>query len=60
MRPPKVKSTELTSLRMVAGNEKKYSTVVDNGVVKVWVGYGWLETRPANDHDYEIFPEVER
>ena len=32
-----VKASELSKLRMAAGNEKKYDTVIHNGEVKDWV-----------------------
>lgn len=49
---------ELTAMRMVAGNEKKYSIVVDGGVVKEWVGFGWIEIGRASDTDRAVFPVV--
>jgi len=45
---------------MVAGNETKYKIVIDNGVLKEWVGFGWLELRKTNSQDLKRFPVVER
>jgi len=56
----KVKASELSKFRMVAGNEKKYSAVIDNGVLKEWVAIGWIDLRKATQEDYEKFPVVER
>jgi hypothetical protein len=53
-----VKASELSKLRMAAGNEKKYDTVIHNGEVKDWVGIGWIVVRDATDADYNKFPEV--
>ncbi len=39
-----VKRSKLTTISMVAGNEKKYKKVIDtDGKVKEWVGIGWVE-----------------
>lgn len=45
---------------MVAGQEKKTPIVIDKGIVKEWVGFGWIEKGPAEIDHYECFPEVER
>jgi hypothetical protein len=54
-----VKRSELTTLRMVAGNEKKYDTIIVDGEVKTWVGIGWITEREATEEDYELLPFVE-
>lgn len=53
-----VKLAELTSLRMAAGNEKKYPTVIIGGQVKDWVGIGWITLREATDEDRAKYPEA--
>lgn len=53
-----VSAEELSSLRMVEGNEKKYTRVVDDLQVKCWVGIGWVTERPAEVADYETLPVV--
>jgi hypothetical protein len=55
-----VKATELSKLRMVTGNEKIYDAVIDEGVLKEWVGIGWVEHGPATEKDYEKYPVVTR
>lgn len=50
---------ELTNLRMVVGNEKKYSVVIIDGVVKEWVGIGWIEIRKPTEEDLKTLPVVE-
>lgn len=60
--PPKgvatVDASLLSNLRMTAGNEKKYPTVIDNGVVKKWVGIGWIRLREATKPDLSKYPTV--
>ena len=43
---------------MVNGNEKKYKIVIDNGIVKEWVGIGWIKIRKATKADK--YPIVKR
>jgi len=38
-----VKLSELTNIRMAAGNEKKYSKIIIDGKVKEWVAIGWMD-----------------
>ena len=54
-----VKRSQLSTVRMVAGNEKKYQRVIDNGIIKNWVGFGWVDERDATDKDHEKYPKVE-
>jgi hypothetical protein len=51
-----VKRSELTNLKMVAGNEKRYSTVIIDGYVKDWVGFGWVTLDKATAADKKKFP----
>lgn len=53
-----VKSSELASFRMVAGNEKKYDKVIHEHRVKQWVGFGWVDEGPATDEDIAQYPIV--
>ena len=45
---------------MVNGNETKYKIVIDNGVLKNWVGIGWIELRKATPQDQDKYPTVTR
>ena len=56
----KIKPEECSRLRMVAGNEKKYPVVIDDGVLMEWVGIGWIDARIAIPADYDHYPEVQR
>ena len=55
----KVARKDLTNIAMVCGKEKEISQVIDNGVVKEWVGIGWIELRAATEEDYKTIPEGE-
>lgn len=55
----KVKRSELTNLRMVAGNERKYDKVIIDGRVKEWVGIGWIDLGMPSDADRLLLPEVD-
>lgn len=52
----KVQLKELTNLKMVSGNEKKYPCVIINGFLKDWVGFGWITVRKATKKDLQQFP----
>jgi len=54
-----VKVSELSNLKMVAGNEKKYQRVIQDGIVKNWVGFGWIDEGEASKKDLEMYPTVE-
>jgi hypothetical protein len=54
-----VKRSELTSLKMVAGNEKKYRRVIMYGVVNEWTGIGWITLKKATIEDRKTIPEME-
>ncbi len=54
----KVKASELQTIRMTCGNEKKYNIVIDEGKICQWVGIGWIELREPAKADYKKYPEV--
>jgi len=56
----KIPVKELSNSAMVAGNESKYQIVVDGGILKEWVGIGWIELREALPDDIGKYPVVER
>ena len=53
-----VKASELSNLRMTAGNENKYDMVIQNDQLKEWVGIGWITIRLATDDDRKEYPTV--
>jgi len=55
-----VKQSKLTTIAMVNGNEKKYKKVIDtDGLVKEWVGIGWitLDEKPDKRKHYLVVEE---
>jgi hypothetical protein len=55
-----IPASELTNRAMVAGNEKVYKVVIDQGYVKEWVGFGWIDLRKATPSDLKKHPTVTR
>lgn len=53
-----VKRANLSTAKMTAGNERKYSKVILDGMVKEWVGIGWIDLRKATKADRANIPEV--
>lgn len=54
-----IKRSELSNLRMVAGNEKRITHVILDGEVKMWMGIGWVTLRTATSEDFTLYPVVE-
>lgn len=50
--------TGLRTISMVTKNEKKYQTVIHAGVIKDWVGIGWIELKMATKEDFKKHPIV--
>ena len=55
-----VAAKELSNRAMIEENEAHYSIVIDGGVLKEWVGIGWIELRPATQEDQAEYPMVRR
>lgn len=53
-----VQRRELTTIRMVAGNENLHPIVIDDRTVKEWVGIGWIDLRRATADDFTKYPLV--
>ena len=66
MAKPKIKyitPEELSSVRMVSGNENKFSVIIDPEMVlkkKRWVGIGWVDEGEATADDLRKYPVVKR
>ena len=56
--PHAVKASELTTLKMSCGNAKKFSRVIEDGMVKNWVGIGWVTEHKATAKDMLRYPKV--
>jgi len=49
---------DLSTIKMTTGGEKKHSIVIHNGMVKQWVGFGWVTERKPTKKDREKYPEA--
>lgn len=58
MKPDPVKRSELSILRMVAGNEGLYTKVIDGGRLKEWIGIGWIDIGMATEEHRTLYPTV--
>lgn len=57
-KPKPVTYDQVRTISMTSGGENKISRVIHDGVVKNWVGIGWVEERKATPSDYFRYPEV--
>lgn len=57
-RPKPLKRSQVTNIAMTTGGEKRISKIILDGVVKEWVGIGWIDLEPATPEDYLKIPEV--
>ena len=53
-----VKRSALSNFKMAAGNEKRISKVILDGMLKEWVGIGWVDLRRATAADLKKYPTV--
>lgn len=56
--PKPVSFHDVSTIAMVVRNEKTISKVIHDGVVKEWVGIGWITLGPAKATDYLKIPQV--
>jgi hypothetical protein len=59
-KPQPVDVKQLSTIKMVAGGEQRHPIVIDDGVIKNWVGFGWVTGDAASEDDYYKYPEVQR
>lgn len=57
-KPEPVLRSELTTMRMAAGNENLYTRVVDGDRLRGWVGIGWIDEGMATDEHRATYPTV--
>lgn len=57
-KPKPVNYHDVSTICMVAGNEKKFTKIVHDRQVKQWVGIGWVSEGVAQASDYLKYPEV--
>lgn len=53
-----IRMSELTTLKMTTGGEKRHSIVIIGANVERWVGFGWVTERPATAKDHERYLTV--
>jgi len=53
-----VKRSDLSTWKMLAGNEDVYNKVIDDGIVKEWGAIGWIDIGPPSDEDKATLPTV--
>lgn len=56
--PKPVKRSELSTIKMTTGGEKRISKVILDGNVRQWVGIGWVDEGPATEADKLKYPRV--
>ena len=56
--PGTVKRAALSTIKMVAGGEKKHPVVILDGDVRRWVGFGWVNEGKADAADRKKYPTV--
>lgn len=49
---------QVSTVAMTCGNEKKFSTIIHDGVRKQWVGIGWVSEGVATIQDRKKYPTV--
>lgn len=54
-----VKRSELSTIRMVAGGEKRIDRVIIGDRVHNWVGFGWVDEGKATKANFKKYPTVE-
>jgi len=54
-----IPASKCSTIAMVNGGEKTHPMIVHNGVLKEWVGIGWIKLRDATDSDKLTYPTVE-
>lgn len=52
--------SDVSNIRMVAGGEKRHPIVIIDGIVKEWVGIGWIGDLPPTPEEAEKYPTVVR
>ena len=53
-----VKRDLLAPIKMTTGGERTHRIVIDEGVVKEWIGFGWIELHEADQSDLDQYPSV--
>jgi len=57
-KPKPVTLAQVETIHMVQGGEQKISRIIHEGMVKNWVGIGWVTEGKAKPADYFKYPEL--
>ena len=49
---------ECENIRMTTGGENKFDLIIDRGMVKRWVGIGWVSEGPASRDQRRTLPTL--
>ncbi len=53
-----VEPEELSTMKMSCGGPELYELVIDGGVLKRWVGIGWMDEGEPTEEQWETLPQV--
>lgn len=53
-----IRAEDLSNFAMVAGKEKRIRKVIQDGILKEWVGIGWIVLRRATPSDVKRYARV--
>lgn len=53
-----VKRSQVSNTAMIQGGEKTISRIIMDGVVKNWVGIGWVDEGEATAEDKKKYPTL--
>jgi len=59
-KPEPVNARELSNVKMSNGNVELFPRVIDDGMIKDWIGMGWVIDVAAKEEDYYKYPKVKR
>jgi len=54
-----MKTADVSTIRMVAGGERKIKRVIHDGFLKEWIGFAWIVLRRATKSDSKRHPTVD-
>lgn len=49
---------QVGTIHMVQGGEKTHPIIILNGIIKEWVGFGWIGEDKATKKDKQKYPTV--
>lgn len=49
---------DVSLIAMSTGGQRRHPIIIHEGIVKEWVGIGWIDLREATPDDKQKYPEV--